>query len=98
MKEERIEGRYSGNYFGAEYFNHVYEPTEDCTKHLLSEFKHKWSLDDWVMFREKHKATEYGIISQIAYSTERNGGETVKVYKLKGRWIDESRIKKIAHI
>lgn len=84
---------YTGTYFGVKFVNHVYEPTETATAHLLAEFKHKWSVGQYVRFRERHKRTDADIIKGIAYSTERCGGGTIKVYKLKNKWIEESCIK-----
>lgn len=84
---------YTETYFGAKFVNHVYEPTETATAHLLAEFKHKWSVGQYVIFRERHKRTDAGTIKEIAYSSERNGGGTIKVYKLRNKWIEESCIK-----
>jgi hypothetical protein len=84
---------YTGTYFGAKFVNHVYEPTETATAHLLVEFKHKWSVGQYVRFRERHKRTDADTIKEIAYSTEKCGGGTIKVYKLRNKWVGESCIK-----
>jgi hypothetical protein len=87
--------KYTGTYFGAEFINHVYPPTQKTTEHLLNNFKHKYSVGDWVRFREPHKRTDDGTIKEIAYSSEKNGGGTIKVYKLRDKWIYEGYIKGI---
>lgn len=95
MRNKQINGRYSGVYFGVNYFNHVYEPTFDVTKLLLIEFKHKYINGIGVSYREKHKKTKVGFIDIAAYSTEKNGGGTIKVYLINNRWIEENRIKAV---
>lgn len=84
---------YTGKYLGVKFVNHAYDPTESTVIHLLQNFKHKWMIGDYVKFREKHKRTDADTIKEIAYSTERHGGGTIKVYKLRGKWIGESCIK-----
>ena len=84
---------YTGIYFGAKFVNHVYEPTESTTAHLLDKFIHKWSVGQYVRFREPHKRTDADTIKEIAYSSEKGGGGTIKVYKLRNKWIGESCIK-----
>ena len=84
---------YTGTYFGAKFVNHIYEPTQTATALLLTEFKHKWSVGQYVRFRKRHKRTDADTIKEIAYSSERGGGGTIKVYKLRNKWIGESCIK-----
>ena len=86
---------YTGIYFGVKYFMHTYKPTEELTKHLITEFAHNFSVDDYVAYREPHKRTESGTINEVAYSTEKNGVGTIKVYKLNGEWISEGCIKRL---
>lgn len=83
---------YTGIYFGVNYVNHIYEPTETITAHLLANFNHIWGIGKFVRFREKHKRTDVDTIKEIAYSSEKCGGGTIKVYKLRNKWIGESRI------
>lgn len=93
MENKQINGRYSGVYFGANYFNHVYEPTEETTRHLTCNFKHMFLPNNNVLYRLPHKITQSGKIDFVAYSTEKNGGGTIKVYKINNRWIGENAIK-----
>ena len=85
--------KYTGEFFGAKFVNHVYEPTESTTAHLLQNFKHKYSTGDYVRFRQPHKRTDADTVKECAYSTEKNGGGTIKVYKLRSKWISEGCIK-----
>ena len=84
---------YTGIYFGAKFVNYVYEPTGPTTAHLFDNFRHKWSVGQYVRFRESHKRTDAGTIQEVAYSSEKNGGGTIKIYKLRKKWICESLIK-----
>lgn len=87
--------KYTGYYCGVKFVNDVYEPTKDSVDHLLKHFKHKYGVGDYVRFREPHKRTDAGIIKDLAYSSEKNGGGTIKVYKINGKWIGEGCIKGI---
>ncbi len=86
---------YTGIYYGVMYVNHIYKPTEDITKLLLRDFKHKWNIGQSVKFRKPHRRTDINIIKNIGYSTERFGGGTIKVYSLGNEWLEESLIKSI---
>lgn len=79
---------YSGNFFGAEFLQHVYEPTEDATKHLLEKYKHTYKKGDKVRVRKPHKKSKYGTIDFCFYTSEgqyggRCGGGTYRAYRLK---------------
>ena len=83
----------TGNYYGVKFVNDVYEPTKDDVTYLLKNFKHKYCVGDYVLYRESHRKTNSGVIKDLAYSSEKNGGGTIKVYKLNGKWIGEGCIK-----
>lgn len=89
MKTEK----YTGTYFGVNFYMHVFEPTKDAVDHLLHNFKHKYKVNDYVIFRIPHRKTEKGKITNIAYSTEKNGGGTIKVYKINNKLVCEDYIK-----
>ena len=79
---------YTGNYFGANYYEHVYAPTEETTKHLLSAFKHKYEIGNRVRVRKRHRKSKEGVIATTFYTSEgriggNRGGGTVKGYGIK---------------
>lgn len=89
---------YTGTYFGVEFINHVYEPTEEGTTNLNDNFKFKWIVGNNVICRKSHRKSKGGIIDKRAYSSEgfcggQSGGGTVKVYLIGKIWYYESEIK-----
>ena len=76
-----------------EYVGYIYEITEEMTAYYLGNFAHKWSVGENVTYRQLHKKTTSGVITRRAYSTEKHGGGTIKIYMINGIWIGERRIK-----
>lgn len=76
---------YTGNYFGANYYEHVYVPSKTATDYLLSDFKHKYNISERVRVRKRHRKTREGVIATTFYTSEgrlggQRGGGTVKGY------------------
>ncbi len=88
--------KYTGFFFGVRFIDHLYEPEKKGTEALAKRFPFEYSVGDFVKFRKPHRKTMKGRIESFAYSTEKNGGATIKVYKIGNNWIDESYIKKIS--
>lgn len=86
---------YTGTYFGANYLAHHFEPTPFATNILLQSFAHKYKVGDYVQYRQPHRLTKQGKIEYVAYSSEKNRGGTIKVYRINNQLVEESRIKKI---
>jgi hypothetical protein len=92
---------YSGNFFGAEFLQHVYEPTEKTTKHLLEKYNHTYKKGDKVRVRKPHKKSKYGTIYFCFYTSEgqyggRFGGGTYRAYRLiEGGMYYEHEIKEL---
>lgn len=78
---------YSGTFFGAEFLEHVYEPTKETTKHLLDKYKHSYKKGDKIKARKPHRKSKLGIIDFCFYTSEGQyggsyGGGTYRAYRL----------------
>jgi len=90
---------YTGNFFGAEFVGHHYEPSQANVTHWLSTFAHKHEEGQKVRARIRGRKSVFGSIIKPFYSTDCNWerfectGGTIKCY-----WVqdDNGKVKMFA--
>lgn len=90
----------TGNYFGINYYQYCYEPTEEMTKYYSNNFPFLYAVGDNVRCRKRHEKTIIGIIDKCAYATEgaiggQYGGGVIRIYQINNNWYSDIEIKEV---